>query len=114
MWRPSATSAIETNIHPPAISAAIIRPHSAMTPRARRSLRAWPAPRKTWLCRNSSAASLRALMRGSSLEVGVHHFDQLLGRPRVERYRVLLRADQVTAHVVLDHLRHQAGNRTAD
>src|SRR5262249_50482750 len=34
--------------------------------------------------------------------------------PGVERRGILLRADEVTAHVVLDDLGHQAGDRAAD
>src|SRR5579871_5037015 len=114
MCRPSAMSAIEPNSRPPTISATIMALASAITAQVRRSLRAWPAPRKTWLCPRSEAARSISLMRASSLQIGVHHVDQLLGRLGVERHGVLLRADQVVAHVVLDHLGHQPRDRTAD
>src|SRR5580704_10764254 len=118
MCRPSATSAIEPKTMPPAISATIMAEQSTITPQARRSLRAWPAPRKTWLWVSSEAAGSRSLMRSSrafrSLEIGVHHVDELFGRARVERNGVLLRADQVIAHVILDHLGHQARDGAAD
>src|SRR5262249_40693637 len=48
MCKPSATSAIEPNRMPPAISAIIMKLHSAITNQVRRSLRSWPSPRKTW------------------------------------------------------------------
>ncbi len=50
MCIPSATSAIEPNIRPPAISPIIIAPQSAITAQVRRSLFSWPSPRNTWLC----------------------------------------------------------------
>src|ERR1700722_5768744 len=103
---------------PPAISVAIMTVQSAITPQARRSLRAWPRPRKTWLCVRPDAAWSRSLMRSSVarclLQVGVHHVDKLLGRAGIERGRVLLRSDQVIAHVILDHLGHQPGDGAAD
>src|ERR1051325_8007281 len=114
MCRPSAMSAIEPNMRPPTISAAIMRVHSTITAQVRRSLRACPAPRKTWLCARPEATRSTSLMRASLLQVRVHHVDQLLGRLGVERYGVLLRPDQVIAHVILDHLGHQPGDRAAD
>src|SRR5579862_4957143 len=57
MCSPSAISAIEPHSQPPAISAAIIVPHSATTAQLRRSLRAWCGPRKTCSWRHESSDS---------------------------------------------------------
>jgi DNA-binding FrmR family transcriptional regulator len=44
----------------------------------------------------------------------VNDFDELIRGVRIKRSRVLLGIDKMRADVVLDHLRHQAGDRTAD
>jgi len=49
----------------------------------------------------------------ASLEVGSDHFEQLLGGLRVQRVRMLLRIDQMGAHVVLDDFGHQPGGSSA-
>jgi len=51
---------------------------------------------------------------GASLQIGMHHIDQLVRGVRIECARILLRVDEVGADVVLDDLSHQAGNAAAD
>src|SRR5260370_36093685 len=58
MCQPSASSAIEPNIVPPAISTTIMAAVSATTAQVRRSLRSWAAPRKTWSWRQSASVWL--------------------------------------------------------
>lgn len=45
-------------------------------------------------------------------QVGVNDFDKFFRRIRIERARILLWIDQMGPNVVLDHLRHQAGDGT--
>jgi hypothetical protein len=44
----------------------------------------------------------------------VDYFDELVRRLGVKRGRIPLGIDEMGANVVLDHLRHQAGNAAAD
>ena len=64
MCQPSASSAIEPKIAPPAISTTIIAAVSPTTSQVRRSLRSWAAPRKTWSWRQSSSVWV-CMERGS-------------------------------------------------
>ena len=50
----------------------------------------------------------------SSLQIGVDHFDELIRRLGVKRAGIPVGVDEMGADVVLDHLRHQAGNAAAD
>ncbi len=58
MCQPSASSAIEPNSVPPAISATIMVAVRPTTNQVRRSLRSCAAPRKTWSWRQSSSVWL--------------------------------------------------------
>src|ERR1700688_4414957 len=79
MCRPSATSAIEPNSRPPAISAIIMAPHSQITAHVLRSLFSWPSPRKTWLW-DVENPGLTLLLMAASFQVATDDCEQLLGR----------------------------------
>src|SRR5260221_5555713 len=69
--QPSASSAIEPKIVPPAISATIMAAVSPTTAQVRRSLRSWAAPRKTWSCRQSASVWLCTADSLLALQVGL-------------------------------------------
>src|SRR6185437_12376984 len=113
MCKPSATRAIEPNSRPPATSASIMAPHSPITAQVLRSLRSWPAPRNVWECRDGKVGCNVPLIRRSP-EIRAHDVEKLLGCLALQRLRMLVGIDQVSAHVVLDDLRHQSGDSTPD
>src|SRR5260370_42122135 len=79
MCQPSASSAIEPNIVPPAISTTIMAAVSPTTAQVRRSLRAWAAPRKTWSWRQSARVWLCTRGLLFRLEVGLDPAGELYG-----------------------------------
>src|SRR5690349_12877422 len=77
MCQPSASSAIEPNIMPPAISATIIAAGRPTTAHVRRTLPSWAAPSKTWSWRQSSSVWL--CMELLLVEVGLDLAGELDG-----------------------------------
>src|SRR6516225_4193859 len=99
---------------PPAISAIIMKLHSAITNQVRRSLRSWPSPRKTWLWRlGMPSITIPAPYPPCrrSLQIGLHRLDQFLSAAAA--LGVARRIDNVQPNMVFDHLGHKARKRAA-
>src|SRR5260221_5115317 len=79
MCQPSASSAIEPKIVPPAISTTIMAAVSPTTAQVRRSLRSWAAPRKTWSWRQSARVWLCTRRLLFLLQVGLDLAGELDG-----------------------------------
>src|ERR1700686_3243420 len=112
MCRPSATSAREPKAIPPPISSTIIAEHSPMTAHARRSLRAWPAPRKTCECWSSSRTA-SAVTLAVSLEVALHDVDEFVCRLGARLTGTRSASHEVLTDVILDDFRQQAAHGAA-
>src|ERR1700674_6048597 len=112
MCRPSATSAREPKAIPPPISSTIIAEHSPMTAHARRSLRAWPAPRNTCECWSSSRTA-SAVTLAVSLEVALHDVDEFVRGVGARLTGMRSARHEVLTDVILDDFRQQAAHGAA-
>ena len=90
-----------------------MNPQSQITAQDLRSLLSCPAPKNLWECSADNEPCCRHGPLASSLEVGSDDPEQLVGGLGVQRARMLLGIDEMRSDVLLNHFRHQSGDRSA-